>query len=102
MNVRPLPIGSSFAVSKKVNSRWRHHHSRLRKREAAARHRDRPGNGTIRDDGTRVPLDVKPYDLILFGRYASQDIKLDGEELLIMRETDVLAVLEMPTTNESS
>ena len=53
-------------------------------------------------NGTRVPLDVKPGDLILFGKYASQDIKLDGEELLIMRETDVLAVLETPTTNESS
>ena len=60
------------------------------------------GSGTIRDDGTRVPLDVKPGDLILFGKYASQDIKLDGEELLIMQETDVLAVLETPTTNESS
>jgi chaperonin GroES len=60
------------------------------------------GSGTIRDDGTRVPLDVKPGDLILFGKYAGQDIKLDGEELLIMRETDVLAVVETPTTNESS
>jgi chaperonin GroES len=60
------------------------------------------GSGTVREDGTRVPLDVKPGDLILFGKYASQDVTLDGEELLIMRETEVLAVLETPTANESS
>jgi chaperonin GroES len=60
------------------------------------------GNGTIREDGTRVPLDVKPGDLILFGKYASQNITLDGEELLIMRETEVLAVLEPPLTSESN
>jgi chaperonin GroES len=60
------------------------------------------GNGTIREDGTRVPLDVKPGDLILFGKYASQNITLDGEELLIMRETEVLAVLDTPLTSESN
>ena len=52
------------------------------------------GSGTIREDGTRVPLDVKPGDLILFGKYASQDIKLDGDDVLIMRETEVLAVID--------
>ncbi len=51
------------------------------------------GSGTVRDDGTRVPLDVKVGDVILFGKYASQEVKLDGEELLIMREQEVLAVL---------
>jgi len=60
------------------------------------------GSGTVREDGTRVPLDVKPGDLILFGKYASQEIKLDGEELLIMRETEVLAVLETPPTSEGN
>ena len=60
------------------------------------------GSGTVKEDGTRVPLDVKPGDLILFGKYASQEIKLDGEELLIMRETEVLAVIETSTTNEGS
>ena len=39
------------------------------------------GGGTVRDGGTRVPLDVKPGDVILFGKYTSQEIKLDGEEL---------------------
>ena len=60
------------------------------------------GSGTVREDGTRVPLDVKPGDLILFGKYASQEIKLDGEELLIMRETEVLAVLETPAASEGN
>jgi len=52
------------------------------------------GNGTVRDGGTRVPLDVKVGDVILFGKYTSQEIKLDGEEYLIMREDEVLAVVE--------
>ena len=61
------------------------------------------GSGTVRDDGTRVPLDVKPGDLILFGKYASQEITLDGEALLIMRENEVLAVIQDTSTgNESS
>jgi len=52
------------------------------------------GNGTVRDGGTRVPLDVKTGDVILFGKYTNQEIKLDGEEYLIMREDEVLAVIE--------
>jgi len=61
------------------------------------------GSGTVRDDGTRVPLDVKPGDLILFGKYASQEITLDGAELLIMRENEVLAVIQdAPSTKGSS
>ena len=61
------------------------------------------GNGTVRDDGTRVPLDVKAGDLILFGKYASQEITLDGEPFLIMRGSEVLAVVQdAPTTKESS
>jgi chaperonin GroES len=52
------------------------------------------GSGTVKDGGTRVPLDVKPGDVILFGKYTSQEIKLDGEEYLIMREDEVLAVIE--------
>jgi chaperonin GroES len=51
------------------------------------------GDGKMNDDGKRVPLDVKAGDLILFGKYTSQEITLDGEELLIMREDEVLAVI---------
>src|SRR5712692_9039216 len=52
------------------------------------------GNGKTKDDGKRVPLDVKAGDLILFGKYTSQEVKLDGEEYLIMREDEVLAIIE--------
>ena len=52
------------------------------------------GNGKVNDDGKRVPLDVKAGDLILFGKYAGQEIKLDGEDYLIMQEDEVLAAIE--------
>jgi len=52
------------------------------------------GQGKVKDDGTRQPLDVKEGDTILFGKYSGQEIKIDGEEYLIMREDEVLAVLE--------
>jgi chaperonin GroES len=52
------------------------------------------GAGKTKDDGNRIPLDVKEGDLILFGKYSGQEIKIDGEEFLIMREDEVLAILD--------
>jgi chaperonin GroES len=52
------------------------------------------GKGKIKDDGTVIPLEVKAGDKVLFGKYSGQEIKLDGEEFLIMREDEVLAILE--------
>jgi chaperonin GroES len=52
------------------------------------------GDGKVKDDGKRIPLDVKAGDTILFGKYSGQEIKLDGEEFLIMREDEVLAVID--------
>ena len=52
------------------------------------------GAGKVKDDGKRVALDVKAGDLILFGKYSGQEIKIDGEEYLIMREDEVLAILD--------
>ena len=52
------------------------------------------GNGKTKDDGKRIPLDVKAGDKILFGKYSGQEIKLAGEEYLIMREDEVLAIIE--------
>jgi chaperonin GroES len=52
------------------------------------------GAGKVKDDGTRQRPDVKTGDLILFGKYSGQEIKLDGEEYLIMREEEVLGVIE--------
>lgn len=51
------------------------------------------GNGKMNEKGTRIPLDVKAGDQILFGKYTSGEVKLDGEEYLIMREDEVLAVI---------
>jgi chaperonin GroES len=55
------------------------------------------GAGKVNEDGKRHALDVKAGDLILFGKYSGQEIKLDGEEYLIMREDEVLAVIEGET-----
>jgi chaperonin GroES len=52
------------------------------------------GTGKVKDDGTRQRPDVKAGDLILFGKYSGQEIKLDGEDYIIMREDEVLGVIE--------
>ena len=52
------------------------------------------GNGQIRDNGDVRPLDVKTGDKVLFGQYSGQTVKVDGEELLIMKESDVLGVID--------
>src|SRR6202162_3365721 len=52
------------------------------------------GQGKSNDDGKVTPLDVKAGDLILFGKYSGQEIKLDGEEYIIMREDEVLGVID--------
>ena len=58
------------------------------------------GNGKTTDDGKRIPLDVTAGNTILFGKYSGQEIKLDGEEYLIMREDEVLAIIEGETANK--
>ncbi len=52
------------------------------------------GKGKVNDDGKLTPLDVKVGDKILFGKYSGSEIKLNGEEHLIMREEDILGVIE--------
>ncbi len=52
------------------------------------------GSGRVNDDGKVQPLDVKEGDTVIFGKYAGTEVKVDGEELLIIREDDVLGVLE--------
>jgi chaperonin GroES len=51
------------------------------------------GNGKVSDEGKKIPLDVKAGDRILFGKYSGTDIKIDGQEYLILREDEVLAVI---------
>jgi len=52
------------------------------------------GEGKYKDDGTRQTLDVKEGDRVLFGKYSGSEIKLDGEEFLIMREDEILGIIE--------
>jgi chaperonin GroES len=52
------------------------------------------GNGKILENGDRVALDVKAGDRILFGKYSGSEVKIDGEEYVILREDEILAVLE--------
>jgi chaperonin GroES len=52
------------------------------------------GKGKVNDDGKVTPLDIKAGDRILFGKYSGSEIKIDGEEHLILREDDVLGVVE--------
>ena len=52
------------------------------------------GNGKVTEDGKKIPLDVKAGDKILFGKYSGSEVKLDDEEYLILREEDVLCILE--------
>jgi len=52
------------------------------------------GNGKILEDGKVRPLDVKVGDRILFGKYSGTEVKLDGQELVVMREEDIMAVLD--------
>ena len=52
------------------------------------------GDGKVADDGKKIPLEVKAGDTILFGKYAGTEIQIEGEEHLIMREDDIIAIIE--------
>jgi chaperonin GroES len=52
------------------------------------------GNGKVNDEGKKLPLEVKAGDRILFGKYSGSEVKIDGEEYLILREEDVLGILD--------
>lgn len=52
------------------------------------------GNGKVSDQGNTVPLQVKTGDKVLYGKYSGQEINVDGDELLMMRESDVFAIIE--------
>ena len=52
------------------------------------------GEGKYKEDGTRQPLDVKVGDRVLFGKYSGSEIKIDAEELLIMREDEILGIIQ--------
>lgn len=57
------------------------------------------GAGKYKEDGSRQILDVKEGDRVLFGKYSGSEIKIDGEELLIMREDEILGIIERASAN---
>lgn len=59
------------------------------------------GEGKYKEDGSRQTLDVKEGDRVLFGKYSGSEIKIDGEELLIMREDEILGIIERAGANAS-
>ncbi len=60
------------------------------------------GGGTVREDGSRTPLDVQVGDRILFGKYSGSEVKIEGEEYLILRENEVLAVFGAAAMNATN
>jgi chaperonin GroES len=60
------------------------------------------GNGKLLENGSRTPIDIKAGDKVLFGKYAGTEVKLDGEEYLILREDDVLGVIEDATKGKAA
>jgi chaperonin GroES len=60
------------------------------------------GEGKIRDDGTRQPLDVKAGDRVLFGKYSGSEVKIDDEEYIIMREEEILGVFTATAKTKSA
>src|ERR1700746_1418304 len=96
MNIRPL---YDRVVVKRVETEAEKTHGGLYIPDSA---KEKPqegevvavGKGKRLEDGKVIPLDVQPGDRILFGKYSGSDIKLDGEEYLIMREDEVLGILD--------
>ena len=60
------------------------------------------GSGTLNDKGELRPLDVKAGDRVLFGKWSGTEVKLDGEELLIMKESDIMGVVEQPLAKKKA
>ena len=60
------------------------------------------GSGTLNDKGELRALDVKAGDRILFGKWSGTEVKLDGEELLIMKESDIMGILENPSVAKAA
>jgi chaperonin GroES len=60
------------------------------------------GDGKINEDGTRRPLDVKPGDQVLFGKYSGSEVKIDDQEYLIMREDEILGIFVTASKSRSA
>ncbi len=94
-SVKVSPLADRVVVQAargvRADARWAVH-PRHRQGKAAAGRDRRRGTGPIRE-GKRVPMDVKVGDKVLYGKYSGTEVTIDGEQLLILRESDVLAVI---------
>ena len=78
---------------RRKDKRWDYHPG-YRQGETGWREVIAVGDGRIKEDGTKIPMEAKKGDRILFAKYAGTEVKIDGEEHLIMKEDDVLAIIE--------
>ena len=60
------------------------------------------GDGKVTEEGKRIAMDVRPGNVILFGKYSGQDITIDGEDYLIVNEDEVLAVIDTDATHQET
>ena len=60
------------------------------------------GSGKLHDNGTKTPLDIKVHDRVLFGKWSGTEVKIDGEDLLIMKESDVMGVIDEPVAKKKA
>ena len=60
------------------------------------------GNGKSKDDGKRIPLDVKAGDRVLFGKWSGTEVRIDGQDLLIMKESDIMGVIEQSAASKKA
>ena len=95
MKIRPLHDRVIVKrLEEETQDRLRHRHSRHRRRKARSRRSRRRRPRQARRQRQAFALDVKVGDRVLFGKYAGQTVKVDGEELLVMREEDIMGVVE--------
>jgi chaperonin GroES len=95
MKIRPLHDRVIVKRLRKRAHRFRHRHSRCNAAEKPDQGEVKAvGAGKIQDDGKVRPMALKVGDRVLFGKYSGQTVKVDGEELLVMREEDIMGVVE--------
>ena len=95
MKLRPLHDRVIIKrLEEETKFRRRHRHPGYRHREAHPGEVVAAGNGKILEDGKVRPIGVKEGDKVLFGKYTGTEVKVDGQELLVMREEDLVAVID--------
>src|SRR5438132_14431229 len=90
------------AHRRRREDRWRHHHSGQCQGKALPGRNHRRGPGGRDEAGKLIPIDLKVGDRVLFGKWSGTEVKIDGEDLLIMKESDIMGVLDVPATKKKA